>query len=150
MSRPFITIDKDYIRERITISPTGCWEWNNWCGPRGYGYTTIQNGFEGKRTWKVSRLVYRLWYPDRFDDNLCVLHKCDNPPCCNPNHLFLGSNGDNTRDMLLKGRHRRVLTNEQVRFIRTSDLTVSELAKRFDVSIPVVSSCRLRKTYQHL
>jgi predicted XRE-type DNA-binding protein len=72
----------------------------------------------------------------------CVLHRCDNPSCCNPDHLFLGSHKDNTQDAIRKGRFKfnlpkPKLTSNQVEEIRTLygsvDYTQSELAEKFGV-----------------
>jgi hypothetical protein len=77
-----------------------------------------------------------------------VLHRCDNPACVNPEHLFLGSHADNMRDMVLKGRHppehaRAVkLTRQQDEQIRsdyaTGDITQTALAAQYGVSQPQI------------
>lgn len=77
---------------------TGCW---NWTGARSEGYGTIR--FMG-RVHKVHRVAAHLYL--RFDlaSPLKVLHSCDNPACFNPRHLFIGTQLDNVRDMISKGR----------------------------------------------
>ena len=83
---------------------TGCWNFlgaKNW---KGYGRIS----FSGK-TRSVHRLVYKLLNPNMPEELHC-LHRCDNPPCCNPDHLFLGTNQDNVTDMISKGR--KVLTTK--------------------------------------
>jgi len=68
-----------------------------------------------------------LWHGHPLNGNLCVLHRCDNPPCCNPEHLFLGTIKDNVHDMYKKGRagHQRgtLHTNRQ----KLSDTQVVEI-----------------------
>lgn len=75
-----------------------CWEWAGHRLPHGYGLTS----FDGKRT-TAHRALYQAMN-GRLDPSMLVCHHCDNPPCCNPAHLFVGSIGDNMRDMVAKGR----------------------------------------------
>lgn len=86
--------------ERKTITTAGCWEWVG--SKRRYGYGQVY--FNGKSAVKAHRVAWELAYGP-VSDGLCVLHKCDNTACINPDHLFLGSQLDNIRDMNLKGRH---------------------------------------------
>ena len=71
--------------------PDGCWEWTGYQNPDGYGHVTI-----GGKVHNAHRVVYSWEQEDPGEQN--VLHKCDNPPCVNPRHLYLGSQGDNLRD----------------------------------------------------
>jgi hypothetical protein len=73
-----------------------CWPWMGARHRRGYGLV-------GAR--KAHRLIYRLLTSVPLD-GICVCHRCDNPPCCNPAHLFAGTTSDNMRDMTIKGRNR--------------------------------------------
>lgn len=79
--------------------PGGCWVWEGAMDDLGYGRVR----FEGK-VMLTHRLAYALAYGDLGDGD-CVCHKCDNPRCCNPAHLFKGSRLDNNLDMVQKGRH---------------------------------------------
>ncbi len=95
---PWQVFDQDYIRERILVTESGCWEWQRGRYGEGYGNVTRASG-EGsshRLAWKV----FRGEIPWLME----VLHKCDNPPCCNPDHLFLGTKSDNSQDALKKGR----------------------------------------------
>ncbi len=76
----------------------GCWEWTGATAYYGYGKV----GLDG-RTTRVHRAVYEAIFGP-IPDGLFVLHRCDNPPCFRPDHLFLGTAGDNFHDMLAKGR----------------------------------------------
>lgn len=76
-----------------------CWEWMAARDPNGYG----RIGGKRPRAELAHRVAYRLTRGD-IPLGLHVCHSCDNPPCCNPNHLFLGTDLDNNRDMRAKGR----------------------------------------------
>lgn len=83
---------------------SGCVEWT--------GVTVKSNGYEGHRYGRFTRdgkkhLAHRVAYQRAFGgipDGTKVLHRCDNPLCCNPQHLFLGTQRDNVRDAIGKGR----------------------------------------------
>ena len=126
-----------------------CWEWtaalNN-----GYGWFSI-NG-KARNAHRVSAFLSGMI--DALDGGLHVLHKCDNPKCCNPNHFFLGTNEDNVADRVSKGRTVAVkqigqnngmskLSNKNVKLIRglcfSSSLSQSKLAKMFGVKQPHIS-----------
>jgi HNH endonuclease len=78
-----------------------CWLWSGSTNKKGYGRITLGSRAAGvERAHRVSWLLFRGEIPD----GLCVLHRCDNPPCVNPSHLFLGTKRDNTADMVSKGR----------------------------------------------
>lgn len=75
----------------------GCWLWTGWSNGVGYGGIRIPKKIYAHR---LSYLMFR----GPIADSLCVLHKCDNPPCVRPDHLFLGTKSDNMRDCAAKGR----------------------------------------------
>jgi hypothetical protein len=86
--------------ERDSDKSGDCWVWMGGRDTNGYG--TVG----GHRTWdRVHRVAYRL-YVGPIPDGMFVCHRCDNPPCWRPEHLFLGTVGDNNRDMHAKGRGR--------------------------------------------
>jgi len=86
--------------DRISLDEkTGCW---NWRGPRNAkGYGRVY--YTGKNR-QAHRLAAHLWLGFDLDSPLQVLHKCDNPACFKPKHLFVGTALDNTQDMIAKGR----------------------------------------------
>lgn len=90
------TVDRFW--KKVKALPSGCWEWQSRKG--SYGAFSIDN-----RKFKSHRLAYFIYYITDPGD-LCVLHRCDNPPCVNPLHLFLGTREDNIKDMIAKGRDR--------------------------------------------
>jgi hypothetical protein len=143
-------------------SPDECWPWT---GPRavtGYGIL---------RHEKVPYLAHRVAYAIKYGDpcNLYVLHKCDNPPCCNPRHLFKGTQADNIADMVAKGRyigfrnrkdyprgedsHTSKLVESQARRIIEllgNGLSPRELSKIFPVHRRTIADIRDGKTWTFL
>lgn len=84
-----------------------CWLWKGGVDKDGYGKVTIDY-----RTWKASRAAWHLLVGP-IPEGMLVLHKCDVPLCCNPDHLWLGTQSDNIRDMDSKGRRREYHPDEQ-------------------------------------
>lgn len=80
---------------------SGCWLWTAHCNAKGYGVLRVRD-----RTWLAHRFAMTLSLGISIPYGQCVLHRCDNPPCCNPGHLFLGTNQDNVHDRESKGRGR--------------------------------------------
>lgn len=85
--------------EKFDFSPSGCWEWKAGLHTAGYGAISVSGKKEG-----AHRVAYEL-FVGPIGEGLCVLHTCDNPPCVNPEHLFLGTLVENNRDRDAKGRH---------------------------------------------
>jgi len=134
----------------------GCWEWTGGRGDRGYGHVN----YDGER-WGTHRLAYYLTHLVE-PGALFVRHDCDNPPCCRPDHLLLGTAADNTADMFRRGRqHRRdgiyssqsKLTAEQVRTIRcevAAGTVQRRFAERYGISVMAVSRIVRGQTYRNV
>lgn len=91
---------RDFWKHVDCTNVSNCWPWKIALTKAGYGRIRYH-----QKEWKASRLAWMLTYGD--PGNLNVLHACDNPRCCNPTHLFLGTHQDNMQDMVAKGRHPR-------------------------------------------
>jgi hypothetical protein len=89
---------EDFWNKMDKSNSDGCWVWSGIVDYKGYGKIKFNN-----KRYKTHRLAYILTNGE-ICDNLLVCHKCDNPPCCNPDHLFLGTNQDNIIDCLKKDR----------------------------------------------
>lgn len=91
----------DIIRERSKVNENGCWIWQRFVNAGGYGLLC----WEGKQD-RAHRVAYKVSIgpvPPGMD----VCHTCDNPTCCNPEHLWLGTRAQNAIDSVLKGRNPR-------------------------------------------
>jgi len=88
---------RDRFWKKVKKIKNGCWEW---VGATTCGYGRI--GVCGKTV--IAHRLSWVWANGKIPKGLCVLHKCDNRPCVNPKHLFLGTKKDNTRDCIRKGR----------------------------------------------
>jgi len=92
---------QDVLRLGMGLRPqaSGCWEWQGQRNIKGYGVLAIR----GAQKVATHRMMYRIYY-GMNPRELLVCHKCDNPPCCRPDHLFLGTTQENMNDAVLKGR----------------------------------------------
>lgn len=122
-----------------------CWEWDGRRDETGYGVLSL-----GKRNYRATRLSLAIAGTE-VPQHLLVCHRCDNPPCVNPAHLFLGASADNAADRIAKGRRlqrkgelnpRAKLTAALVAEIRTSPLSARRLAKSLGVGRTTIRDAR--------
>jgi len=140
-----------------TPNPKGCWIWTAYIDKDGYGQFAYRGRMRG-----AHRVSWEFLHGELLDE-LDVLHTCDNPSCVNPEHLFLGTAAENSKDMILKGRHKNhplpgeanpmhVLTEAEVieirRLYETGRVYQSTLAKEFGVSQSQISNIVIRKSWK--
>lgn len=171
----------DYVHKRESlgdrfargyrVDASGCWLWLGGVDRKGYGF--IGSGGNNSRRLSAHRVSYELKFGDIND--LCVCHRCDVPACVNPDHLFLGTKGDNNRDMWSKGRgkgnnelfrlrpseclprgerhHMSKLSEADVlalRRRRAKGESVAALARKLNVSKSVAHAAATGKTWRHV
>lgn len=133
-----------------------CWLWTGPVDEKGYGLHT-----RGDVTFRSHRFAYSEC-KGPIPTGMLAFHKCDNPPCCNPDHLFLGTYADNAHDRDKKGRQRAPRGEDHVNAkLKNADvLEISsllsdgvssrEIENRFGISQSCVSLIKLKRTWRHL
>lgn len=133
-----------------------CWVWGAYRNARGYGKFGI-----GSVVYLAHRVSWRL-ANGPVPDGLCVCHHCDNPPCVNPAHLFLGSQSDNLQDMFRKSRARRALGERapkakltesgvvRIRELRAGGRTLREIARLYGITEGTVRAAVTGRTWRHI
>jgi hypothetical protein len=138
---------KDRFLEKVKKGD-GCWEWIGSKNSKGYGTLRRAGGH-----WMAHRVSYELAHGCKLPPNRWVLHRCDNPICVNPDHLFLGTQSDNMRDMARKERGCSKLSHTQAYEIlwrKASGERRRALADEYGVSFAAVKDLVRRKTWQSL
>lgn len=138
-------------------SENGCIEWIGYRQKDGYG----QLIYQGKQEL-AHRLAYRLSI-GVIPHEMCICHKCDNPSCCNPDHLFIGTQLDNIADRVAKGRNgcrkgetngRAKLTESMVLEIReklsSGSMTKAAIGRKYGVSEVLIGMIARRKVWRHV
>lgn len=125
--------------------PDECWHWKG--ARHSHGYGLFEGRYAHRRSWEEAN--------GRPPGSLEVCHRCDNPPCVNPEHLFLGTHAENMADHSRKMRSGRLLTPEQVREVRRlwrpwcRTNGGGALGRRFGVSLSVINDIVHGKTCRH-
>lgn len=158
-------IDRFWAKVKKTDT---CWLWA--ASTCGIGYGQIGNGPAGSGCSMAHRYSYEI-HKGPIPKGLCVCHKCDNTRCVNPDHLFLGTNHDNIKDMIKKGRHIKgakiggtkrsgelshnsKLTEKDIIEIRKyyakNYITLKYLAKKYGVNFVHIGNIVRNKSWQHI
>lgn len=154
------TMEERFFEKVKIFSNKECWDWIGGKFASGYGCMREKNG-NVKSAHRISWEIHNGKIPKGSGyHGTCVLHKCDNPGCVNPRHLFLGSNLDNVNDKLQKGRHHDTcgeknpshkLTQKQVKEIRKiySEAKIFQhvLGKKYGVSQTTIWSIVTKNTW---
>jgi hypothetical protein len=130
---------------------SGCWLWAGTVSRVGYGTMTRH-----RQTFKAHRVAFEM-FCDPIPDGAHVLHRCDVRSCVNPDHLFLGTNADNVRDKVSKGRQAKgegaglaKLTESSVRAIRADTGSTRELAIKYGVGKSTTACILAGKSWKHV
>ena len=148
------------IRGNVKVTSTGCWKWQK--GTMGNGYGSIAIG-EQKQEY-THRVSYRVFNGPIPMDKV-VMHTCDNPICCNPSHLVVGTSSNNSVDMMQKGRGKGQLTSantkgernpkaklnaDQVIAIRSDNRSNRQIADAYGVTDVLIGMIKRRKVWKHV
>jgi hypothetical protein len=146
--------DEERFWKSVKKLPTGCWEWQ--AGRDKDGYGVFAATVFGVRVRRAHRFSHMLHSGELLNHRILVLHSCDNPPCVNPAHLSSGTNADNVRDMIAKGRDLPMrkaqsakvskLTDEQVVAILRDPRHYDEIALEYGVHKQHVKDIKGRRT----
>lgn len=149
-------IDQRFWRHVEIGGADDCWPWRGASTRQGYG--TVRAGRSSTSAHRMAWLLTQGPIPD----GLCVLHSCDNPPCCNPAHLWLGTASQHAQDSIRKGRRParnawaprvRRLTDDDVRSIRAmreQGLSFDEIASSFRIATTTARNIVQRKRKAHV
>lgn len=139
-----------------------CWNWKGYKNNEGYGRTWIND-----HGYYAHRVIFNLAFPNTITlnapestaDSGFLLHTCDNPSCCNPKHLFVGTHADNMADKAAKGRSPdytgdkgprcklSISQANEIRQKRKEGISARELSKQYGISLPSVKTLLAGKSY---
>jgi len=139
---------REKLLNRFRVSGTGCYEFQGCLNkPNGYGILIFD-----RQRFYVHRLSYEL-YKGTIPDNMQVCHTCDNRRCIRPSHLFLGSNKDNSDDMMKKKRNKITgakVSAAEVLEIRKDIRPLAQIAKSYGISRSQVINIRQKHVWKDI
>lgn len=152
MAVNFSSVKEAFWARVNQLSPGECWPWLGSCCNRGYG----RFNFNSQRYF-AHVLSFQLHHGGVPTGHV-IRHRCDNPPCVNPNHLESGTQADNVRDTVMRGRTVRgeahwhaSLTDSDVQAIRSATgLLQTDLGMLYGIGQAAVSKIQLGKTWRHV
>jgi hypothetical protein len=154
----------DVLWSKVDIKGTNeCWNWKGYKNDGGYGRTWIDD-----RGYYAHRVIFNLAYPNTItlsapkdsDESGFLLHTCDNPSCCNPKHLFVGTHADNMADKAAKGRSPDFSSGKaprcklsmaqarEIRQLRKDGVSARDLAQRYEISLPSIKTLLRGHSYK--
>lgn len=157
---------KDRFMSKVSPEPmSGCWLWTTGTHPFGYGLFWMDDNTIGahRAAWMI--------FKGEIPNGMSVLHRCDVPECVNPDHLFLGTQGDNVRDCVAKGRNKNCMTShpelicrgeqqghsklstQDVLYIRSHCFErgdMARLGRMFGVTSAAIAMIIKRKNWRHI
>ena len=159
---PIEKVRADWHQNYIPEPNSGCYLWLRYLSNYGYGQMRI--GGRKEKLILAHRLAYQFFVAD-IPDKLIVRHACDNPSCVNPDHLLLGTQQDNSDDMVRRKRYggprnlpkgadhprsNAKLSDDDVRAIRKSNEPQQMLAAKYGVDQAAISRAKTGKSYAHV
>lgn len=127
---------KKILKNKYKKDSNGCWIWQKSKNEKGYGRIQVKG-----KMWAAHRLSFTL-SKGNILKGMVVCHSCDNPSCINPDHLWLGTMGENMLDMMKKGRGRiSKLSDEdksKIVSLTSAGYSKEDIARQFDTSLGVV------------
>lgn len=143
-----------YLKERSVSGPNGCIVWLGAKSQKGHGRLRI----DGRQMW-AHRVAYEI-VNGPIPEGLFACHRCDNPICINPEHIFLGTIAENNADMVRKGRQARgsgngqsKLTEWRVMVVRKAvaqGMPIAAVARKLRMSAGTISCAVSGKTWGHV
>jgi hypothetical protein len=140
---------RETFLSKIKIEDDGCWNWTGVVNGWGYGRLAYQSTHQAAHRYAYEEFIGPI------PEDKCVCHRCDNPSCVNPEHLFLGTLADNSQDMVRKGRHigSRKLNEEKVRVIRqliARGVKHKDIASTYGVTRSAIGNIATKTTWAHV
>lgn len=148
--------DRFWSRVDKSGGADACWPWMKLLNHSGYG---VAYDMTCRKQRIASRVAWELTIGPLLE-NECVLHVCDNPRCCNPSHLFVGTRGDNVRDMIDKGRQAvgNAMSHAKMNPDKVRDLrrrlgdgeSVCSVSRAYGITPAAVRKIRDRRMWKHV
>lgn len=152
---------KNKINQSVEIAENGCWNWTK--AKNGDGrYGAMKVKCQGTSQKVLSHRATWMSNVGKIPENYCVCHSCDNTICCNPDHLFLGTQKDNVRDMIMKGRRadfrgeksgRAVLNDmivKNIRELRSQNLSINEISEKLNINRHTCKNVVCNRSWRHI